>query len=157
MSEIEITNQNISISVDSNAVGPVDIEVSNLNVTCEFLGVGIQGPQGPKGDTVGIPGPQGNPGVDGVDGVDGADGVDGVDGLPGTNGIDGIDGAPGADGVDGLPGTNGTDGVDGVDGVDGATEVFVSDIEPAITKDSLWVQTGLGRGGNNFTLYFMQV
>lgn len=49
MNEIEITNQNISISVDSNAVGPVDIEVSNLNVTCEFSGLGIQGPPGDSG------------------------------------------------------------------------------------------------------------
>ena len=47
--EVSITNQTISIDVSTDAVGPVEVSVSNLNVTCELAGLGIQGIPGDSG------------------------------------------------------------------------------------------------------------
>ena len=138
----------------------------------------MPGPHGEQGlpGRDGLPGPKGEQGPRGPEGLRGPEGPQGPAGTDGEDGLDGRGVESVSQAADGDLIFHMTDGSEEVvefptglltasqshttvvagQGEKGsAKDVFVSDNEPAASTDQfLWIQTGLGEGGDCFTVWF---
>lgn len=172
---VSVSVSNSSDVVDAVVVNQVSTEatiVENVytvavlesSVTVDVATAGLQGAQG-------IAGPTGPAGATGPQGATGATGAQGPQGIQGPTGATGATGPTGPSGVVSVssPITNSGTSTAAVLGLDRVAEdayndarfvkqanqqIFVSASAPASPPSSyLWVQTGLGSTGNDFTMW----
>lgn len=128
--------------ITASTGGPQGMNAYQVAVASGFTGTlsewldSLIGPQGIKGD-------KGDTGDTGPQGIQGLQGVQGNQGIQGEQGPQGIQGIPGVAGEKGDKGDPGNDNL-----VIGTTNTLQTN------QTGLWIQTGLGVGGNDFTIWF---